>query len=158
MPDMKCCTLQRIRVRGEVSTQAQLFVSGHRHLLDGFVLCWLLRAPAFLARMSMCKLPMYGTILQALNCVFVDGQETASRQHAAAAVARRCSVTTQVARICSPDATSLRRHRFLAEHLLISSLSSCRAEFSRPSLGGIPRRRHQLRTHWGAVALQDRGI
>ena len=51
----------------------------------------------------MCKLPMYGTILRALNCVFVDGQETASRQHAAAAVIHRCSVTTQVAASLTPS-------------------------------------------------------
>jgi len=46
--------------RGAVDVKAQLFVCGHRHLLDGFVLCWLLHAPSFLARRSMCDLPMYG--------------------------------------------------------------------------------------------------
>ena len=84
-----CVGFWRIRTRGAVDVKAQLFVCGHRHLLDGFVLCWLLHAPSFLARRSMCDLPMYGSILRALDCIFVDKEDTSSRQHAAAAVVHR---------------------------------------------------------------------
>ena len=95
---LACVGFWRIRVVGVVDPTARLFVSNHCHLLDGFVLNWLLRSPSFVARASLQALPLFGTVLRAQQCTLVDVDDSASRQTAAAAIVSRCA-----SQVCSVD-------------------------------------------------------
>ena len=89
---LACAGFWRIRVRGAaLDPRCRVVVCNHRHLLDGFVLNWLLRAPAFVARASMQRLPMFGSILKAQQCIFVDKEDAPSRQRAGKAIRSRCA-------------------------------------------------------------------
>ena len=62
----------------------------HVCLLDGFVLVATLGAPSFVARLEgLAAVPLYGTIVRALQVLFVSRQDTASRRECAEAIADR---------------------------------------------------------------------
>ena len=79
-----------IRVRGKRDSSVRLVISNHACICDGFVLTAVLSAPSFLARSEgLERLPMYSTILRAMQLVFVDRTSPASRTFAAAETSRR---------------------------------------------------------------------
>lgn len=78
-----------VRVRG-TRAHTQLVVSNHVSILDGFVLTAVLGAPAFVAREEgLSRLPIYSTILSAMQLVFVNRRSASSRSSAARALVER---------------------------------------------------------------------
>ena len=79
-----------VRIEGVPDPAAKLVVCNHVCLLDGFVLVATLGAPSFVARLEgLAAVPLYGTIVRALQVLFVSRQDTASRRECAEAIADR---------------------------------------------------------------------
>jgi 1-acyl-sn-glycerol-3-phosphate acyltransferase len=79
-----------VRIDGMPDPSAKLVVCNHVCLLDGFVLVATLGAPSFVARLEgLAAVPLYGTIVRALQVLFVNRQDTASRRECADAIADR---------------------------------------------------------------------
>lgn len=79
-----------VRINGKPDPAAKLVVCNHTCLLDGFVLVAYLEAPSFVARREgLAAVPLYGTIVRALQVLFVSRQDAASRRECADAIAER---------------------------------------------------------------------
>ena len=79
-----------VRIDGLPDPTAKLVVCNHVCLLDGFVLVATLGAPSFVARLEgLAAVPLYGTIVRALQVLFVSRQDAASRRECADAITDR---------------------------------------------------------------------
>lgn len=97
----------RIRTSGQ-KPGCPLCVANHVSIVDGFVLYWLLGpGVSFVARSEdLAGLPLYGRILAALQTVFVDRGDAASRRRAGEVIAARARGPGSRALVVFPEGTT----------------------------------------------------
>ena len=79
-----------VSVRGQPAAGTRLFVANHVSIVDGFLLTAVLGAPSFVARSEgLSAMPLYSSILRAMQLVFVDRSSASSRRDAATALVTR---------------------------------------------------------------------